>query len=358
MFEIYSLVGNDAKKQFKAFLEKLDFHSRDSLDRDIPRVKGLVGKEITLEKVTEIIRMVAGKYVTWKPRLEHQAFEQAVRSAKSEGYNTHGGTVGVISFFALMFTSLFFLFSRGIRPDSNSVTPYWVFGTLAGAILVGSLVGSFEKRTRISRNTTARMASNYASLNANLESVGLSEAKPRHTLPIIAILLPIYVAVIIFYIVEWFAIMSGQQVKPLARVSPSSFGSRSAEASLFPIPHARVNRVRFFGSGYDAAPIGHRFYAASFPRQTSKYINWELDLTFPRVNRNYKFPIQTEWIGPRGNVFWRQTAWASVSAGWASMWESSGWGCRNPPCAFERGRYHVNLYVRGAKVASGTFEMY
>jgi hypothetical protein len=134
---------------------------------------------------------------------------------------------------------------------------------------------------------------------------------------------------------------------------------QAAEVGLLPVPNAKVRAVRFFESGNQAPAKNERQYQDRFDTRTSRYIYWELDLAFPKIQARIDFNIDAVWYGPNGNVVWRQTRNATVQPGWSNSWHVSGWGCNAPPCRnFEKGSYKLELLSGSRRVATGSFEAY
>lgn len=149
-------------------------------------------------------------------------------------------------------------------------------------------------------------------------------------------------------------------VAPAESATPAVVPRRQATGfGLLPVPNARVTAVRFFESGTQVPEKNLRQYRDRFETSTSRYVNWELDLEFPKAQARVDFAIDAVWYGPDGSIVWRQTRKNYVLPGWTTSWTIYGYGCRTPPChQWEKGRYRVDLLVGSVKVASGSFEAY
>ena len=131
-----------------------------------------------------------------------------------------------------------------------------------------------------------------------------------------------------------------------------------AGPGIFPIPNAKVVSLRFFESGYDAMPKQERQYTNRFDIQTTRYINWELDLVYPVVSTRIDFNINAVWYRSDGSVFWRQSLASHVLPDWKNSYHNYGRGCKTPPCNDNRkGWYKVDLFVGPNRIASGSYEL-
>jgi hypothetical protein len=119
---------------------------------------------------------------------------------------------------------------------------------------------------------------------------------------------------------------------------------------------AKVTAVRFFESGFDSPPPEQRVYRDRFPRSGTRYIDWELMLTFPKAPKRIDFAIRHVWVRPDGSRENDQTLSAYIDAGWSSSQHTQGWG-RAEGGIWQPGTYRVDFYVDGRIVASGTFSI-
>jgi ankyrin repeat protein len=135
--------------------------------------------------------------------------------------------------------------------------------------------------------------------------------------------------------------------------------SRSYEKQNNYIPSlgAIVKNLLFYESGKDSVSYKNRKYKDKFLKSSSRYINWELLLEFPKPNRRINFEIVAIYYRPDGSVFERQKKRAYIDPGWASSFHDWGLGWKDPG-KWKSGIYRVDLYIRNQKVASGSFRIY
>jgi hypothetical protein len=149
-------------------------------------------------------------------------------------------------------------------------------------------------------------------------------------------------------------------VRPAERSVETTIAPPPAEAlSGFPIPNAKITGLRFFESGYDAMPKAQRRYTNRFEIQSTRYINWELDLVYPAVGSRIDFNIDAVWYRSDGSIFWRQSLPSHVLPDWKNSYHNFGRGCKTPPCNDNRkGWYKVELFIGPNRFASGSYELY
>ena len=149
-------------------------------------------------------------------------------------------------------------------------------------------------------------------------------------------------------------------VKPAERPVETAVVPPPVEGpSGLPIPNARVTALRFFESGFDARPKQERQYANRFDIQTTRYVNWELNLVYPAASSRIDFNIDAVWYRSDGSIFWRQTKASHVLPGWKNSYHNFGRGCKTAPCNDNRkGWYKVDLFVGPNRIASGSYELF
>ncbi len=124
----------------------------------------------------------------------------------------------------------------------------------------------------------------------------------------------------------------------------------------FPIPGARLLQVKFYESAAGGTQLPQRIYQTQFNHRSSRYINWELDLSCPPLTSRVDFTIDEIWYNPNGTVFARQRVTTYADAGWDKPVINDGRGWQRPGM-WKRGLHRVELYVNGNRVASATFQI-
>jgi PEGA domain-containing protein len=146
----------------------------------------------------------------------------------------------------------------------------------------------------------------------------------------------------------------------------SSNTTTTYNVSAIPLPDVKVDEVKFFECGTTIPDVGKRTYQTAFPSATSRNIYWELNLSWGRVASRVDFDVNAVWYDTTGKVFGRNTHASHVEPGWFDEKSNSGgsvhadgWGCDTSPCSAwtQPGTYRVDLYVRGVKIASASFQI-
>jgi hypothetical protein len=122
-----------------------------------------------------------------------------------------------------------------------------------------------------------------------------------------------------------------------------------------------VTALRFYESGYDWLPREQRVYEERFARETTRYVNWELNLEHPAPRRGVDFQITAVYLRDDGAGSWeeifRQTLDTSVEGDWTSSYHNHSYGFDDPG-NWAIGFYRVDIYFEGQVIASEQFAIY
>jgi hypothetical protein len=129
-----------------------------------------------------------------------------------------------------------------------------------------------------------------------------------------------------------------------------------------PSLNARVVSLRFYESDTHGLPREQQAYAQRFASDTTRYINWVLDLEHPSPGRRINYKITAIYLRDNGTPLWeeiwRQTTKNShVEVDWTWSYQEWSYGFGDPG-NWEIGNYRVDIYVEGKKIASAPFEIY
>jgi tetratricopeptide (TPR) repeat protein len=140
-----------------------------------------------------------------------------------------------------------------------------------------------------------------------------------------------------------------------------------------PSINAKVTSLRFFETPPppNVVPRARRVYSNRFSRSQVRRIFWELDLEHPAPGRRVNFVIDSMWYSPTSTgQGTRLSMQASLQRDWTwSYWHYGGevigkWKVIEPGGRvyskeepWPVGPYRVDIYIGGAKVTSGTFEI-
>jgi serine/threonine protein kinase len=145
----------------------------------------------------------------------------------------------------------------------------------------------------------------------------------------------------------------------LHKVGQQTVGQQTvAQPATFTSLNPTVTALRFFESGLGETAKEHRNYTTLFDKSSTRYVNWELDLSEPSPASRVNFYIKAVWNGPDGTIVTRSSTKSYILPGWTNSYHSSGWGCAHPPCqAWKPGLYNVVLSIQGIQVATGSFQI-
>jgi len=120
-----------------------------------------------------------------------------------------------------------------------------------------------------------------------------------------------------------------------------------------------VASLRFYESSRGIPPEIDRVYRTEFPQSLARFINWELRLKHPKPGKKINFEIQAKYYTPMGKLLVNQSLKTFVKADWSNSNHSYGYGNNKPgPDTWPVGTYRVDLFIDGAKVASGSFHVH
>lgn len=137
------------------------------------------------------------------------------------------------------------------------------------------------------------------------------------------------------------------------RIDPISELNKSRKD--IPTLNADVGSLVFFES--DQAS-GSRTYGLRFPRSEVRYIYWQLFLQHPSPEGRLDFDLEAVWIRRSdGSVLHRWVEPCTIQKGWTWSIFGKGYGSKEAG-SFNIGIYIVELYIKGNKIASSTFEIY
>ena len=131
--------------------------------------------------------------------------------------------------------------------------------------------------------------------------------------------------------------------------------SKKQKLVYLPSLKAEVTELNFFEGGYGNIKLGQRDYKKRFPAASSKVIQWELNLEFPKPGKKICFDIIAIYYRHDGSEFGRQTKRKScIKENWTNSVHSWGKGWSQPG-NWKPGTYRVDLYIKNQLVASGSF---
>ena len=145
-------------------------------------------------------------------------------------------------------------------------------------------------------------------------------------------------------------------VKPVASSNDANAKTPAVLSGIAVGPlKARVTAVRLFESGGEVPDRQDRVITTSFDALTTRFINIELELEYPRAARSIGFEIGCRFDGPDSTAR-TPTVRGSVDAGWIGSYHTAGWGARNRGM-WPEGTYKVTCQGDGKTVVSSEFKV-
>jgi hypothetical protein len=146
-------------------------------------------------------------------------------------------------------------------------------------------------------------------------------------------------------------------VMPMAAPAPMPMVQPATASFMVPAINGRVTSVRFYEAPFQGTPAAQRVYYSTFQRALTRYVYWQVDLSFPSLPAPVTLPIDAVWYRQDGSVFARQSDdTLSFQAGWSTAFHVRGRGW-NDFGNWPVGPYWVDLFVLGDRVANGAFSV-
>lgn len=120
--------------------------------------------------------------------------------------------------------------------------------------------------------------------------------------------------------------------------------------------NAGVFGISFFESGRDTPPQGQRVYRTVFDTAHTRFVNWELLLRYERPQAKEYFMIEAQYYDAAGKIVSQQQMRAYLDPNATETRYSQGFGA-NQTGNWRAGRYRVDVYIYGNRVASASFEI-
>jgi hypothetical protein len=102
--------------------------------------------------------------------------------------------------------------------------------------------------------------------------------------------------------------------------------------------------------------VNQRVYQKEFSSSDTRYIAWEIYLTYPKQEQRKNFVIEAVWYRSDGSEYARMTQKCHQPKGWSESLHNSGWGSETKG-TWTPGRYRCDLFIEGQKIASGSIEI-
>ena len=131
---------------------------------------------------------------------------------------------------------------------------------------------------------------------------------------------------------------------------------RLEEAVTFSSISPALKALRFYEAGMEGVADGFRDYRETFPKAASRLIWWELHFEYPAPGRRIDFSVEAIYYAPDGREMNRKTYAYNFQPEWTASKHVSGFGYRDRG-SWQPGAYRVELFVDGAKIAEGKYDI-
>ncbi|MHC0037544.1 hypothetical protein [Pseudoneobacillus sp. C159] len=126
--------------------------------------------------------------------------------------------------------------------------------------------------------------------------------------------------------------------------------------NLFIFPSMQAVAFGFFEGGLKSPPPEERVYETVFQKETARFINWEIELSFPTLQKRKQINLVQEYFLEDGSVLVDGEDILTLEKGWNSASINMGKGDEEPGL-WEPGRYRVKITIDGKQMVEDWFEV-
>lgn len=119
----------------------------------------------------------------------------------------------------------------------------------------------------------------------------------------------------------------------------------------------KVTSVKTFESGPDVPAKEKRVYSGKFDRAKSRYVSYELNYVLTPSKNRRSVTLEERWYRPDGSLLSENSSNLALEPEWSSAYFTLGYGWKDPG-RWLPGVYRTDFFIGGAKIASGSFEIY
>jgi hypothetical protein len=142
----------------------------------------------------------------------------------------------------------------------------------------------------------------------------------------------------------------------MSLLAPVAARPQAALPIGLPAINGRVVQIRFFESGAGILPPGARLYATRFEASATRYVNTELELSFPQLAQPADVAVACTYFKPDGSVFGSADIRYSLPRDWTGAVSVGGWGNAQGG-SYTPGMYRVKCASGDVALAEGAFEV-
>jgi hypothetical protein len=126
--------------------------------------------------------------------------------------------------------------------------------------------------------------------------------------------------------------------------------------NMFLFPTVKVDSLTFYEGGLQSPPMEERVYQVAFSKNLARFINWQLELSFPTVQKDRTIQLEHEYLMEDGTSLGIGELSVPLQKGWNSACINLGRGTSEPGL-WIKGRYMVRLTIDGKLKVEEWFEI-
>jgi hypothetical protein len=126
--------------------------------------------------------------------------------------------------------------------------------------------------------------------------------------------------------------------------------------NMYLFPTIKVESLQFFEGGVQSPAKENRVYETIFSKESSRFINWEIELTYPTAQKRKHIKVEYEYFMEDGSSLGKDHISGYLEKGWNCSWIAKGKGSPEPGI-WETGKYRVEISVDGKFTIDGLFEV-
>jgi serine/threonine protein kinase len=120
---------------------------------------------------------------------------------------------------------------------------------------------------------------------------------------------------------------------------------------------AQVKSIKLFETGKEAIPPQKRVYSNRFLKSATRFVAFEIKLSYPKPNRRIDFPVKSVWRHNDGSLIREQYHQGRVEPNWPGSLQSNGLGNAEYGAYWPAGDYRVDIYIGDKKIGSQAFQV-
>jgi hypothetical protein len=126
--------------------------------------------------------------------------------------------------------------------------------------------------------------------------------------------------------------------------------------NMFLFPTIKVDSLKLYEGGIQSPPIEKRVYQFNFSKESARFINWQLELSFPTIQKERTLQLEHEYLLEDGTSLGIGELSVPLQKGWNSACINLGRGTAEPGL-WMQGHYLVRIFIDGNLKAEQGFEI-